>query len=204
MVYNPYGEVFLLNPDWTEQLGTPLVPWQHLFQGLKFTEATGLGYVRNRDYSPTLGRFIELDPIGFDAGDNNWYRFVGNEPVGRVDPSGLTRCYMPQQQWVQEFEMREFLCLQPGWWFNPPRYVSCNPPDWRPVPVWRLKIVYVEVPCCPVPITPPPIQWGPAAPGTPCPPGFPCFPPGHPNAPPQPPSSPPLVPIPPPLVPVLP
>jgi RHS repeat-associated protein len=89
MVYNPYGEVFLLNPDWTEQLGTPLVPWQHLFQGLKFTEATGLGYVRNRDYSPTLGRFIMLDPIGFSAGDNNWYRFVGNGPAGRVDPSGL-------------------------------------------------------------------------------------------------------------------
>jgi RHS repeat-associated protein len=89
MVYNPYGEVFLLNPDWTEQLGTPLVPWQHLFQGLKFTEATGLGYVRNRDYSPTLGRFIMLDPIGFSAGDNNWYRFVGNGPVGRVDPFGL-------------------------------------------------------------------------------------------------------------------
>jgi RHS repeat-associated protein len=88
MVYNPYGEVFILNPDWTEQLGTPLVPWQHLFQGLKFSEATGLGYVRNRDYSPTLGRFIMLDPLGFDAGDNNWYRFVGNTPTGFVDPSG--------------------------------------------------------------------------------------------------------------------
>ena len=89
MVYNPYGEVFLLNPDWTEQLSTPLVPWQHLFQGLKFSEATGLGYVRNRDYSPSLGRFIELDPIGFSAGDNNWYRFVGNGPVARLDPWGL-------------------------------------------------------------------------------------------------------------------
>jgi RHS repeat-associated protein len=89
MVYNPYGEVFRLNADWTALAGAPLVAWQHLFQGLKFTEATGLGYVRNRDYSPTLGRFIELDPIGFSAGDNNWYRFVGNGTVGRVDPSGL-------------------------------------------------------------------------------------------------------------------
>ena len=95
MVYNPYGEVFRLNADWTEQLGAPLVAWQHLFQGLKFTEVTGLGYVRNRDYSPSLGRFIELDPIGFDAGDNNWYRFVGNGPVGRVDPWGLAGPYPP-------------------------------------------------------------------------------------------------------------
>jgi RHS repeat-associated protein len=92
MVYNPYGEVFLLNPDWTEQLGTPLVAWQHLFQGLKFTEATGLGYVRYRDYSPSLGRFIELDPIGFSAGDTNWYRFVGNRPTTLRDPSGLIAC----------------------------------------------------------------------------------------------------------------
>ncbi|MFN9114013.1 MAG: RHS repeat-associated core domain-containing protein, partial [Bacteroidota bacterium] len=73
----------------TEQLGAPLVHWQHLFQGLKFSEATGLGYVRNRDYSPSLGRFIELDPIGFRAGDNNWYRFLGNNPCSHVDPSGL-------------------------------------------------------------------------------------------------------------------
>ena len=85
----------ILNADWTEQLGAPLVAWQHLFQGLKFTEATRLGYVRNRDYSPSLGRFIELDPIGFDAGDNNWCRFVGNGPVGAVDPSGMIGLGIP-------------------------------------------------------------------------------------------------------------
>lgn len=46
-------------------------------------------YVRHRDYSPTLGRFIERDPVGFEAGDGNWYRFVGNGPTGKTDPSGL-------------------------------------------------------------------------------------------------------------------
>ena len=69
---------------------TPAVPWAHLFQGLEFTDVTGLAYVRYRDYSASLGRFIELDPIGFDAGDNNWYRFVANGPTGQTDPSGLT------------------------------------------------------------------------------------------------------------------
>jgi len=44
---------------------------------------------RHRDYSPTLGRFIERDPIGFEAGDNNWYRFVANGPTGTMDPGGL-------------------------------------------------------------------------------------------------------------------
>ena len=47
-------------------------------------------YVRHRDYSPTLGRFIERDPIGFEAGDGNWYRFVANGPTRSVDPTGLT------------------------------------------------------------------------------------------------------------------
>jgi hypothetical protein len=36
-----------------------------------------------------MGRFIERDPIGFEAGDNNWYRFVANGPTGKTDPSGL-------------------------------------------------------------------------------------------------------------------
>jgi len=68
---------------------TPATPWAHLFQGLEFTDVTALAYVRHRDYSASLGRFIELDPIGFSAGDNNWYRFVANGPTGKVDPSGL-------------------------------------------------------------------------------------------------------------------
>ena len=47
-------------------------------------------HVRHRGYSPTLGRLIERDPIGFEAGDNNWYRFVANGPTGKTDPSGLS------------------------------------------------------------------------------------------------------------------
>jgi RHS repeat-associated protein len=87
-VYTPFGEVDIRNADWSAAAGAAAA-WQHLFQGLKFSDVTGLAYVRNRDYSASLGRFIELDPIGFNAGDNNWYRFVGNGPLGRVDPSGL-------------------------------------------------------------------------------------------------------------------
>ena len=43
-----------------------------------------------RDLSPTQQRWIEQDPIGYKAGDSNLYRFVGNNPVTRTDPSGLT------------------------------------------------------------------------------------------------------------------
>jgi RHS repeat-associated protein len=88
-VYTPYGEASLLTPGWAEQIPPPEVPWQHQFQGLKITEMTGLAYVRNRDFSASLGRFIELDPMGFNAGDNNFYRFVGNRPIDQLDPLGL-------------------------------------------------------------------------------------------------------------------
>lgn len=40
-------------------------------------------------YDPSLGRWLTEDPIGFDAGDPNFYRYVGNNPVRFVDPSGL-------------------------------------------------------------------------------------------------------------------
>ncbi len=46
-------------------------------------------------YHPNLGRFIQPDPSGFDAGDTDLYRFVDNNPVNDTDPSGLQK-QMPQ------------------------------------------------------------------------------------------------------------
>jgi protein-glutamine gamma-glutamyltransferase len=40
-------------------------------------------------YDPNLGRWLEEDPIGFDGGDMDLYRFVGNSPANAIDPSGL-------------------------------------------------------------------------------------------------------------------
>ena len=34
--------------------------------------------------------FISKDPIEFESGDFNHYRYVGNDPVNRVDPLGLS------------------------------------------------------------------------------------------------------------------
>jgi RHS repeat-associated protein len=53
-------------------------------------DATGLIYYRARYYDPTIGRFIQRDPIGFAGGDLNLYVYVGNNPVNAVDPEGLT------------------------------------------------------------------------------------------------------------------
>jgi hypothetical protein len=41
-----------------------------------------------RDYDPTIGRWLTKDPLGFEAGIN-FYAFCGNDPVNRIDPTGL-------------------------------------------------------------------------------------------------------------------
>ncbi|MCS7062631.1 MAG: RHS repeat-associated core domain-containing protein, partial [Methylacidiphilales bacterium] len=49
----------------------------------------GLYDYRNRIYSTVHGRFLQPDPIGFEAGDVNWYRYVGNGVLKYRDPWGL-------------------------------------------------------------------------------------------------------------------
>jgi RHS repeat-associated protein len=59
------------------------------FQGRELDTETGLGYFRARYVNYDTGRFLSQDAAGFGAGDENLYRFVGNNPANATDPSGL-------------------------------------------------------------------------------------------------------------------
>jgi RHS repeat-associated protein len=52
-------------------------------------ETNGLYNMRARMYSPTLGRFLQTDPVGTQGGIN-LYGYVGNDPLNLVDIFGLT------------------------------------------------------------------------------------------------------------------
>ena len=58
------------------------------YTGQTWVPELGLYYYKARFYSPTLGRFMQADPIGYKDGVN-WYAYVDDDPVNRSDPSGL-------------------------------------------------------------------------------------------------------------------
>jgi RHS repeat-associated protein len=58
------------------------------YTGQMWIGEAGLYHYKARAYSPTLGRFLQTDPILY-AGGMNLYRCVRNDPVNLVDPLGL-------------------------------------------------------------------------------------------------------------------
>jgi RHS repeat-associated protein len=96
--YDVYGEATIydstFNPQPSTAIGNRL-----LFQGRDRDPATGLYNFRNRYYSPSLGRFVQVDPVrtesGLDddlhgGGRANLYAFVYNAPTSFMDPFGLS------------------------------------------------------------------------------------------------------------------
>jgi RHS repeat-associated protein len=57
---------------------------------------------RNRWYDPQLGRFLQTDPTGFDAGDMNLFRYCADDPVDRSDPTGLVDTSAASEIWQRQ------------------------------------------------------------------------------------------------------
>jgi RHS repeat-associated protein len=107
--YSVYGQVAASDPNH---------PNPYMFTGRRFDMETGLYYYRARYYNPHIGRFMQTDPVGYSAG-MNLYPYCGNNPIGRVDPSGLIAIsfYDPdygrepfQKDWFKQYadDFREY------------------------------------------------------------------------------------------------
>lgn len=57
-------------------------------RGVRSDFSSGLIWMRERWYDPTLGRFISRDPVGLNGGTNR-YSYCFNDPINYIDPFGL-------------------------------------------------------------------------------------------------------------------
>jgi len=73
-----------------DEYGIPAVTNLGRFQytGQTWLPEIGMYYYKARIYSPTLGRFMQTDRLGYGDGIN-WYIYVSNDPLNRKDPTGM-------------------------------------------------------------------------------------------------------------------
>jgi RHS repeat-associated protein len=62
---------------------------RYKWTGREWDSVIGLQYNRARYYDSKIGRWTSQDPLGFDAGDSNLYRYVNDSPTNQIDSQGL-------------------------------------------------------------------------------------------------------------------
>jgi RHS repeat-associated protein len=86
-----YSSFGVINPSYNDKAYSV-----YLFTGREWQAEVALYNYRARQYSPTLGRFISIDPLGKDVAilqknlPYNYYSYVQNSPINSIDSLGLS------------------------------------------------------------------------------------------------------------------
>ena len=88
--YDHYGTPVVYDPAGNQRTGGTMYGITRLFTGQQWHDATKIYDLRNRFLLPSLGRFLQPDPIGFAGDPANLYRYCGNNPGNESDPTGLS------------------------------------------------------------------------------------------------------------------
>jgi RHS repeat-associated protein len=105
--YDVYGKPTIYNAAMTQTYSSSQYGNRFMFTGREYDAETGLYYYRARHYNATIGRFLQIDPLGVVANRSsrsrlvtmqqykdslNLYEYVQSCPINKVDPFGLCEC----------------------------------------------------------------------------------------------------------------
>jgi RHS repeat-associated protein len=86
--YDVFGIASVLDAQFAT-LSVSVIGNRFLFAGREHLIGTQTYDYRNRTFPSQFGRFVQTDPLRFNADDFNLYRYVSNNPVNHSDPLGL-------------------------------------------------------------------------------------------------------------------
>lgn len=87
-VYDPYGRFDTLDASRASRT-TTLYSWDIYHQGGRFDRTIGFYHFRHRDYSPTLMRWVGMDPLASMEFGSSLYSFANNSPHNYLDSTGV-------------------------------------------------------------------------------------------------------------------
>jgi RHS repeat-associated protein len=130
--YDDFGNVA------TNSAETIANPFKYVGQFGVMTDADDLLYMRARYYVPSVGRFINKDPVGL-AGGLNLYGYVGANAINLIDPIGLSPSVLnggfcrlgDKDVWTQDDSIEPFPILKdPFFW----AFLGIRTARWRTDP----------------------------------------------------------------------
>jgi RHS repeat-associated protein len=93
-LYDSFGNVLI-------ESGMTVNPFRYIGRlGYYFDPDTSGFVIRVRMYSAAQARFLSRDPMGRWGGDGNPYRYVENNPLGLIDPTGMQAQIQPSPMTV--------------------------------------------------------------------------------------------------------